>query len=248
MKTHLDDKLLRTSLGLTVVATLALTACAPENEAAEFEDAEETADVSEEEGPAEDTQEDDASEDREDVTLEPEEAIENITYAFQDEDHDGEITMGLHGLEVGDQGMLLTVSFVPEYDESEDVLEFGEMHDTSLDYLLPLVSDRENFKAYYVPHTGEGGPGAMQDYPMSGWSTSTAGEAWASEIGGREAPSGEPMVLSTYFPIPEDDIDTVDIAVVPGVQEFTDVQIDWGDQAPVASENDDQDEEDADDV
>ena len=37
------------------------------------------------------------------------------------------------------------------------------------------------------------------------------------------------------FPTPEDDIETVDIAVIPGMQEFRDVTIDWGSNEPAST-------------
>jgi len=66
-----------------------------------------------------------------------------------------------------------------------------------------------------------------------GWlSGAHAGGAWASAIGDVEVRSGEQYLHWAYFPAPEDDIDTVDVAVIPGAQEFRDVHIDWGDAEP----------------
>lgn len=141
---------------------------------------------------------------------------------------EGEISMALHGVEVGAEGMLVTVSFTPEYEQGDEPAHFIEdMHNPNnaniINYLLPVVSDRENLKAYYVP--------LMNDHRSgSGWSAGND-TAWASDVD-YHVHSGDTLTMWAYVPTPEDDISTVDVAVTPGAPEFRDVEIEWGDHSP----------------
>src|SRR5699024_8242601 len=78
-------------------------------------------------------------------------------------------------------------------------------------YVLPALNDRDNFKAYYVPT-----PDPRQR--TAGWIGRQA-EAWATNVEGVPISSGEVLTLWAYFPLPEDDIDTIDVAVIPGAPE-----------------------------
>ncbi|WP_150460656.1 hypothetical protein [Nesterenkonia ebinurensis] len=234
--------------GLVTIAALTLTACGPEDEApAEFQDdSAQTAEVepaatteeaeepeeADESEQTEEPEEDDDEADSEtpgtptDSTLNHEDAVDTITYPISTSSGiEGEISMGLHSLEVTDQGMLLTMSFVPEYDDSNRPERFYDGLHTARNidsHLMPVVSDRANMKAYYVPNeAGE---------HLFGWVPANRGP-WASGLDIRPR-SGETVAFWAYYPVPEDEIEVVDIAVMDGVQEFRDVEIDWGAYEP----------------
>lgn len=241
---------------VAALTALSLTACAPDDDPAEFEDNDADATETEPAGDVEegDVEETEASEDENgedepdaengsgedpaaadddaadsagssgqpnDVTLGIDDALQTITYPMTS-GRDGEITMGIQSPVVNEQGMLLTVTFIPDYDDSDGTWRFhDDMHNgRNIDvHLLPLISDRANFKSYYVPNT--------DGDKLDGW-LSYNREPWVSTVDTSPA-SGEVVSLWAYFPAPEDDIDVVDIAVVPGVQEFRDVPVEWGD-------------------
>ena len=238
---------------LGIVAVLGLSACALTDggdEEAEQTSSEATAaETSAQEGSAaEDAPEgDDAEEDdvpaagpAEDTTPDPDEAIQTVTYAMTGPT-EGEMTMALHGVEVGEEGMLITVTFTPEYEQDGEPAHFIEaMHNPSraniATYLMPVVSDRENLKAYYVPVE-------VPERAGGGWGT-RSDNAWASDVD-VHVHSGDTLTMWAYVPTPEDDIDTVDVSVVPGAPEFRDVEIEWGDHSPAdhsGSGNEDEDE------
>ncbi|MCT1605883.1 hypothetical protein M3B43_00830 [Nesterenkonia massiliensis] len=229
-------------VGAGTLSLLLLSGCSPDD-SAEFQDADpaaETAETSVE--PDEPDTEADSEEEPGDAapgeeeaehssastdsTLNHEDAVDTITYPIASSSGiEGEISMGLHSLEVTDQGMLLTMSFVPDYDDSDGPARFFDGLHTAgnIDsYLLPAVNDRQNMKAYYVPNA--------EGEHLSGW-TYFRTEPWASSMD-IHVRSGETAVLWAYYPVPEDEIDTVDVAVMPGVQDFRDVQINWGDYEP----------------
>lgn len=160
----------------------------------------------------------------EDVTHDPDAAQQTVTYSLSGVD--GEMTMGVQSLTASEDGLLLEMTFVPEYEGEEGPVDFEALHGAggAMSHLLPTLNDRETFTQYFVPTSD---PGKR----TQGWGFGTI-EAWATEVGGIEAPSGEIFSFWAHFPTPEDDIDVIDIAVVPGVQEFKDVEIDWGDVEP----------------
>ncbi|MDZ5078789.1 hypothetical protein [Nesterenkonia sp. HG001] len=158
----------------------------------------------------------------EDMSLDIADAQYTVTYPIQGDAAEGEITMGLHSLEVDDQGMLLTVSFIPEYEDENAVHRFRTLHGHDAgSVLLPVINDRQNFTAYHVPRQT-----SNQFAQGGGWLSGAFGQgAWASAIGDVEVQSGEQVTHWAYFPAPVDDVDIVDVAVIPGVQEFEGVEI-----------------------
>ncbi|GAA1810747.1 hypothetical protein [Nesterenkonia flava] len=259
----MDFPLRESAAALGLVSLLALTACAPgdeENGSAEGSRASSTTEEGSEERTAEGSAANEAtdaeheeSDDEsapasspQDQTIDAQDAQQTITYPMTGE-VDGEITMGLHSLEVQGETMLLTVSFVPEYDDGDEIAVFTrDMHTVQFEnvtaYLLPQVIDRQHMKSYYVP--GEDG------FHRTGWASDTF-HHWASTVD-HPVPSGETLIMWAHFPAPEDDVETVDVSVVPGVQEFRDVEIDWGAHSPADTDDsdetpdDDESSEDAD--
>lgn len=212
---------LTTIIGLTGV--VALTGCGTLGGEPHDDSGQESPESTSEESPEQASEDspDEPREPAEDVTLTMDDAVQTITYPIQGSFAEGEVTMGLHSLEVVDDAMLLTVSFVPEYEDPSEVHLFQNLHSLGSTTLLPVVNDRENLKAYHVPRQT-----TNQFAQGGGWlGGSFATGAWASPVGDIEAQHGELITHWAYFPAPEDDIDTVDVAVVPGVQEFQDVEI-----------------------
>lgn len=236
---------------LAVLSLFVLTACgAGGDEAPEVtpnQDQTEPGDVAPDEGAAEgaDAEEEsaDAQDGPQDGTPRMDDAMETITYPMQG--YDGEITMGLLPPEVQGDSMQVSVVFEPQFENEDESVEFRELHGEIGSVLAPVVNDRENMKAYHVPRVS-----TNPHVQGGGWFAGRfAPETWASAIGSVEMRSGEQYVHWAHFPAPEDDIDTVDVAVVPGAQEFQNVQIDWGDTQPGSADTgestDDEDDDDA---
>lgn len=227
--------------GLALLGILALTACGT-TEGQAPEGADEQSQLAQDDS-APDAAESDSAADQEptDVTRQMNDALQTITYPMQG--HEGEITMGIFAPEVQGETMLVSMLFEPEFDDEEtEGVQFRKLHgEPAKNVLMPVVSDRENFKAYHVPRetTNEFVQGG-------GWTGGSFGAGtWASTIGDVEVRSGEQYVHWAYFPAPEDDIDTVDIAVIPGVQEFRNIEIDWGSTQSGSAAPEDATEDDA---
>ena len=210
---------------LAVLGIIALTACGTTQPEAAGDTDEQTQTAQQD--PAVESGSDEQSEPT-DVTRSMDDAVQTITYPMQD--HEGEITMGILTPEVQGDAMLVSIVFEPEFaDDTTDGVKFRDLHGKSANsVLMPVVSDRENFKAYHVPRET-----TNQFVQGGGWTGGSFGTGtWASAIGDVEVRSGEQYMHWAYFPTPEDDIETVDIAVIPGMQEFRDVTIDWGSTEP----------------
>ena len=223
---------------LAMLGLIALTGCgtAQDDAAAESEDQTQVA-QQDAESPAPDNAAEQAPTD---VTRSMDEVLQTITYPMQD--HEGEITMGIMAPEVQGEAMLVSIVFEPEFaDETTEGVQFKDLHgDSANSVLMPVVSDRENFKAYHVPRET-----TNQFVQGGGWTGgSFATGTWASAIGNVEVRSGDQYVHWAYFPTPEDDIETVDIAVIPGMQEFRDVTIDWGSNEPASTTSSDASQDD----
>ena len=226
-------------IGLTMLGVVLLTACGTTQEqASETSEAQPQQEHSTTAAAEAEDSSDDQQQDAPDATRDLADAVETISYPMQG--YDGEITMGIFPPEVQGETMLVSVVFQPEFsDDSADDVRFADLHGTSgLSVLMPVVSDRQNFTVYHVPRM------STSDFAQgSGWTGGSVGDGtWASAIGDVKVQSGAQYLHWAYFPAPVDDIDTVDIAVIPGVQEFRDVEIDWGATEPGAGEEAAQDD------
>jgi len=134
----------------------------------------------------------------------PEEAVEIITYELPDEDL--EVTVGLHSLQVDGEVMRLDLSFTPDGRPNE-TYHINAMNRSSRMY--PVLNDRENLKQYSLLRS--------------------SGTVWATDTSpfGTEVANGQTLMYYGYYAAPEDDIETLDIAVIDGLVEFTDAQIQW---------------------
>lgn len=256
MGTTTRTRFWRTAPGIAALAALALTACAPEDDSAEFEDAEpasageQTAEAAEaqEEAAEEDSADGDAQDDQADAGNEDDEAsvdeqnsdayevdlgepVETMTVPMVEDQ--GEVAIGLHSLVHEGEAMVLTVSFTPDLESEEDI-RLSEMfnlrpgHENSL---RPYLNDRENLKRYSVLGHGHGD---------RGWQSSGFDSIFVD---------GEPGYYWAHFPAPEDDIDAVNVSVLPDVPDFEDVEIQQSSAVPdeAADEDSESGDEDAED-
>lgn len=220
----------RTVPGVAVLAALALTACAPEDDPAEFEETEAAAQTEEQpqeatEDPAEATETEDESDEGEaGAPSEPDaevseaadtevgDPIDTMTVPMADDL--GEVTIGLHSLVHKGDAMVLMLSFTPDLEVRDEtrVQDMFGLGASSGYGLRPTLHDRENLKRYSVMGVGTGD---------RGWQSAATADI----------PDGEPGYHWAHFAAPEDDIDSLSISVVPGAPEFEDVEIqDAGDQ------------------
>lgn len=254
---------------LAAVTALVLTACGPGDDA-EFEDngnGEETEQTSETEdtddeddaGPddEQDAEDDDGhfgdDEDAEDEgsdeedaeagvsgeEIDPSDLQQTYTYSLPVDD-EAEMTVGVYSITNQGETMLAQVVFVPEYDDSSEVLDFNELHDRATNlgnrhFDDPVIADRENLTSYYNLYEGSGNT------------------KWSSALDAN-IPSGSPFMVYMYFPGLEDQVDTVDLAIGElGIPAFEDVPVEWDGDAPASDDDDadsdaddDADEDDAD--
>ncbi|WP_120005796.1 hypothetical protein [Nesterenkonia muleiensis] len=226
---------------VAALTALALTACAPDEDSAGFEDGEQAGQAEEENGEndAEETEGDDGpeeneatSEDAEDVSGDEDEespaeeddtgssaaqsidrshedALETYSYEIPDEDIDGELEVGVHPIEVDGEVMMLTMSFLAEYDE-RDTYTFNELHGHGGEpnianpdaHLNPRLIDRVNFNAYSVLNHDTSRPTSINSYS---W--------WSQPVHEVQMHSGEPFFYWAYYAVPQDDVDSIDVVV-----------------------------------
>lgn len=228
----------RTAPGVAALAALALTACAPDEDPAEFEDAEAASQTEEQtedqsdgeadtepgegEAEAEGSQADsgaepdaESTEDPNDETtadndgpVNPDDAVETITYALPSGRIDGTMTVGLHHLRTNGETMELLLTYTPEFDEHEQY-SLWELHGKDHAQVPPSLYDRENLKRYSLLRVG------------GGWNVQNV---WATDQATVSLASGDTQAYWANFPAPEDDIDTLNVGI-PNAPEFEDVEI-----------------------
>lgn len=227
---------------LAALTALTLTACAPD-EAAEFEEndsasteADPAGEVEETEAPendgpetedpengpaeeadsedsgAEDEQTDSSSDaiDTPEGPIDPEDAIDSVTFNIPSSDIDGTMTVGLHHLRVEGNTLQLLLSYTPDFGEHETY----SIRNLYSDTVHPTLADMENLKRYTVlrSHGGHG------DY-------------WATNIN-QDIADGESLLYWAHYPIPEDEIDTVDLQIHSAAPRIEGAEIAWGDAEP----------------
>lgn len=215
-------------IAAVAVALLLVSACsAPQtDDSAQDQTQDQTASptVEQSQGEGQQDQDSDAHDGPEDQTLTMDDAVAQISYPLTE--GSGSMTMGLHAPIVDGDTMLVQVTFSAYFDNPNDDSEyFNRLHGVAgWNMLAPIVHDRANMKSYFVPRTkgvdNEGG----------GWLSSGQSKAsWGSEMGRTQITHGEEYTMWSYFPAPEDDIEVVDVSVVPGVQEFKDIELEFVD-------------------
>ena len=112
---------------------------------------------------------------------------------------------GVHSLVVDGETMKLTLVMTPDFSSKSASDTISLFHMTGSSSPAPVLLDRENLKDYSV----------IRDGPHS----------WAADAVYTKTVNGEPAVWWGVFAAPEDDIDAVDIRVLDGMPEFTNVPI-----------------------
>lgn len=147
-------------------------------------------------------------------TVDPADAMETITYDIPNAEIDGTMTVGLHHLERRGQTMELLLTFTPEF-TGHEAYSLWDLHAKNHALVPPALFDRENLKRYDIlRYTGGYDNGAH-------WSSTQA------EI---DLASGDTQSYWATFAAPEDEIDTINVAV-PAGPEFQDVKIESTDGA-----------------
>lgn len=222
-------------LGCLAVAALMLTACAPDEEA-EFQDGEQAAQTEDQapeqtgdpeetedevsaEEEAEETDETDEDTEAEDSAAEgpidPEDAVDTITYDIPSESIDGTMTVGLHHLRVEGETMELLLTYTPEF-SGHQAYNLWELHARNHSLVAPSLFDRENLKRYDILRT------------CGLWDVSCV---WATPQADVDLASGDTQAYWANFAVPEDEIETINIGI-PNAPEFEDVEIDWDGAEP----------------
>lgn len=212
----------RAALALTALAALPLAACGV-TEQADFEDGPDSpaAEVPEESdaeqpspsdggGEEQQTGADDASGGAPEV-IDPADAVDTISYTLPTDELDGTMTVGLHHLIQRGRTMELLLTYTPEFRES-GTFSLWELHGDNHSNVPPALFDRDNLKRYDILGTG------------SAWDTPNV---WNSKQAEHKLASGDTQAYWATFAAPEDDIDTINIAI-PGAPEFEDVPIEQG--------------------
>lgn len=227
----------RTTLSaLLLTGALAVSACSTDDTNAGFtegDDATEQASVTEEstddatpdEGTDTDASDDENNENSNNsaanTQITADDAVETVTYDIPTGDIDGTITVGFHSLKVRGETMELTLTYTPEF-EGGDSYNLWELNGRDHSVVAPALFDRENLKRYDI----------LRDGPS--WDSA---DVWNSRQAVTELNSGDTQVYQATFAAPQDDIDTINVAV-SGAPEFENVQVERdGDSSGSSSES-----------
>lgn len=114
-------------------------------------------------------------------------------------------TFGVLSLKVKGKTMVLKMAMTPDFQSmsQSDAVSVYKM--AGEDTLSPTLLDREHLKEYSIPRDGA--------------------KEWATDVVYTKTTNGEPAVWWGVYAAPEDDIKAVDIRVLDGMPEFTNVPI-----------------------
>ena len=143
--------------------------------------------------------------------IDPADAVDTISYTLPTDEIDGTMTVGLHHLIQRGRTMELLLTYTPEFRES-GTFSLWELHGGNHSNVPPALFDRENLKRYDILRDG---------------GTWDSAEIWNSKQAEHKLASGDTQAYWATFAAPEDDIDTINIAI-PGAPEFEDVPIEQG--------------------
>lgn len=211
-------ELVQKAAGLAALAAFTLTACTANDEpadtnqgAAESPDTETPAD-----GQTDDTDDDttqtgtDAGDEQPSAgPVDPDDALETVSYEIPAEDVDGTITVGFHHLQAEGETMELLLTFTPEFEQHE-AYTLWQLHSQTHALVEPALYDRENLKRYAVLRSG-----------------SNQESIWSTHGHAVELTSGDTQGYWANYAAPQDDIDTISVGL-PSGPEFKDVEIQQG--------------------
>lgn len=221
--THLRDvrpTRRQAALALTTLAALSLGACGVAEEA-EFED-DPTEPALEDSGAPEPAASDGGGESPQAVAddapagevIDPDDAVDTISYTLPTDEIDGTMTVGLHHLRRRGETMELLLTYTPEFREA-GAYSLWELHGSNHSNVPPTLFDRENLKRYDILRAG---------------GTWDSAQIWNSTQAEHKLATGDTQAYWANFAAPEDDIDTINIAI-PGAPEFEDIPIEQGSSA-----------------
>lgn len=212
----------RAALALTALAALPLAACGV-TEQADFEDGPDSPapDGSEEPEDAQPAASDGGGEEQQTGTddasggapevIDPADAVDTISYTLPTDEIDGTMTVGLHHLIQRGRTMELLLTYTPEFSDA-GTFSLWDLHGGNHANVPPALFDRENLKRYDLLRDG---------------GTWDSAQIWNSTQAEHKLASGDTQAYWANFAAPEDDIDTINIAI-PGAPEFEDVPIEQG--------------------
>lgn len=239
----------RTVPGVLAFAALALTACAPDDNAAEFEDAEA---VSQSEDETEDQSGDDT--DTEPSEGETESERSEADSGAEPGAADGAAENSSDAVAQASEGpidpadALQTVEYnIPASDIDGSItlgLHHLQVKDSTMELLLTFTPEFSSggVNNLYNLHGNNGGlanPALFDRENLTRYSALRAdSESWSTHVVGPRVSSGETIVYWANYAVPEVDIETINVGI-PAAPEFEDVEIDWGDSEPSNLDEDD---------
>lgn len=117
------------------------------------------------------------------------------------------VKIGVQSLVVDGKTMILKMVLTPDVTSASDneAISIYDMTGGGSSYIDPKLVDRENLKEYSL----------ISDHA----------DQWSTDIVTTDATNGQPVIWWGVYAAPEDDITSVDLRVMPGVPEFTNVPI-----------------------
>lgn len=245
----------RTAPGVAALAALALTACATDDEAAEFDDAEAGSQTEEQDSTAQAQVADGnsgAGEDSEDGALdEPEEAdsgAEPDAAEGAAENSSDAVAQTSEG-PIDPADAVQTVEYTIPASDIDGSITLGlhhlEVKGNTMELLLTFTPEFSSRGAHnlYNLHGNNGGlatPALFDRENLTRYSALRASGSrfWATDVADPRVNSGETIVYWANYAVPDADIDTISVGI-PAAPEFEDVEIDWGDGEPSNLDDDD---------
>ncbi|GAA1354677.1 hypothetical protein GCM10009596_00600 [Arthrobacter rhombi] len=118
-----------------------------------------------------------------------------------------DVTFGVQSLKVDGKTMILKMVVTPDFSSvsKNETLSIYEATGENVAYFDPQLVDRGNLKEY----------GLIRE----------SSTTWSADMSYTKTTNGQPVIWWGVYAAPEDDIDSVDIRVMQGVPEFTNVPI-----------------------
>lgn len=245
----------RTAPGVAALAALALAACATDDEAAEFDDAEAASQTEEEDSTAQAQAADGnsgAGEDSEGAALdEPEEAdsgAEPDAAEGAAENSSDAVAQTSEG-PIDPADAVQTVEYnIPASDIDGSItlgLHHLQVKGNTMELLLTFTPEfssggANNLYNLHGNNAGLASPALFDRENLTRHSAlrASGSRSWATDVVGPRVNSGETIVYWANYAVPEADIDTISVGI-PAAPEFEDVEIDWGDGEPSDLDEDD---------
>lgn len=240
----------RTVPGVVAFAALALTACATDDDAAEFEDAEAVSQSEDEteDQPGDNTDTEPSEGETESERSEADSGAEpNAADGAADNSSDAVAQTSEGPIDPADA--VQTVEYnIPASDIDGSItlgLHHLQVKGNTMELLLTFTPEFSSGGANTLYHLhGNNGelasPALFDRENLTRYSAlrASGSRSWATEVVGPRVNSGETIVYWANYAVPEAEIDTISVGI-PAAPEFADVEIDWGDGEPSNLDEDD---------